>query len=134
MKLISEFLSGIDYLIKRSEELEIREKLVIIVQSEMGRTPHYNKGDGKDHWSIGSIMFMGRGVKGNRVIGATDEKQFLKPINPITLAIDEKSGIRTRPEHIHQALRELAGIEEHPFSKKYPLKITNTEKLQNFFG
>ena len=38
MKLIPEFLSGIDYLIKRSEELGIREKLVIIVQSEMGRT------------------------------------------------------------------------------------------------
>ena len=134
MKLIPEFLSGIDYMIKRSEELGIREKLVIIVQSEMGRTPHYNKGDGKDHWSIGSIMFMGRGIKGNRVIGATDEKQFLKPINPKSLAIDEKSGIRTRPEHIHQALRELAGIEDHPFSKKYPLKITNTEKLHNFFG
>ena len=120
-------------MIKRSEELGIREKLVIIVQSEMGRTPHYNKGDGKDHWSIGSIMFMGRGIKGNRVIGATDEKQFLKPINPKSIAIDEKSGIRPRPEHIHQALRELAGIEDHQFSKKYPLKITNTEKLHNFF-
>ena len=30
MKLIPEFLSGIDYMIKRSEELGIREKLVII--------------------------------------------------------------------------------------------------------
>ena len=134
MKLIPEFLSGIDFLIKRSEELGIREKLVIIVQSEMGRTPHYNKGDGKDHWSIGSIMFMGQGITGNRVIGATDEKQFLKPINPKSLAIDEKSGIRTRPEHIHQALRELADIETHPFSQKFPLKLTDEEKLEALFG
>jgi len=134
MNLIPEFLAGIDYLVKRSEELGIREKLVIIVQSEMGRTPHYNKGDGKDHWSIGSIMFMGQGISGNRVIGATDEKQFLTPINPKSLTIDEKNGIRTRPEHIHQALRELAGIETHPFSKKYPLKLTEEEKLRALFG
>ena len=93
MNLIPEFLAGIDYLVKRSEELGIREKLVIIVQSEMGRTPHYNKGDGKDHWSIGSIMFMGQGISGNRVIGATDENQFLTPINPKSLTIDEKNGI-----------------------------------------
>jgi len=134
MKLIPEFLSGIDYLIKRSEELGIRENLVIVVQSEMGRTPHYNKGDGKDHWSIGSIMFMGKGIKGNRVVGATNEKQFLTPINPKSLAIDEKNGIRTRPEHIHQALRELAGIENHPFSKRFPLKTTGGEGLRGLFG
>lgn len=134
MNLIPEFLAGIDYLVKRSDELKIRDKLVIVIQSEMGRTPHYNKGDGKDHWSIGSIMFMGQGISGNRVIGATDEKQFLTPINPKSLAIDRKNGIRTRPEHIHQALRELAGIETHPFSKKYPLKLTDGEKLQALFG
>ncbi len=134
MKLIPEFLAGIDYLIKRSEELKIRDKLVIVIQSEMGRTPHYNKGNGKDHWSIGSIMFMGNGIRGNRVIGATDEKQFLVPINNKTLAIDEEKGIRTRPEHIHRSLRELAGIEDHPFSKKFPLKIPEEERLQGLFA
>jgi len=134
MNLIPEFLAGIDYLVKRSEELKIRDKLVIVIQSEMGRTPHYNKGDGKDHWSIGSIMFMGKGIKGNRVVGATNEKQFLTPINPKSLAIDEKNGIRTRPEHIHQALRELAGIENHPFSKRFPLKTTGGEGLRGLFG
>ena len=134
MRLIPEFLSGIDYLIKRAEELKIRDKLIIIIQSEMGRTPNYNKGNGKDHWSIGSIMFMGKGIKGNRVVGATNEKQFLTPINPKSLAIDEKNGIRTRPEHIHQALRELAGIETHPFSKKFPLKLKDEEKIRGLFG
>ena len=28
---------------------------------------------------------------------------------------------RIRPEHIHEAVREYAGIAEHPFSKKFPL-------------
>ena len=134
MKLIPEFLTGIDYLMKLAEELKIREKLVVVIQSEMGRTPHYNKGDGKDHWSIGSIMFMGQGIRGNRVIGATDEKQFLTPINARNLALDKENGIRVRPEHIHQSLRKLAGIENHPFSKKFPLKIKSGEKLQGLFG
>src|SRR5205807_3107073 len=56
MKLIPEFLAGIDCLLRRAEELQIREKLVVVVQSEMGRTPNYNNGNGKDHWSIGSMM------------------------------------------------------------------------------
>ena len=80
MKLIPEFLAGIAYLIRRAEDLKIREKLVVVVQSEMGRTPTYNNGNGKDHWSIGSIMFLGPGIRGNRVIGATDEKQFAVPL------------------------------------------------------
>ena len=134
MRLIPEFLAGIDYLMKRAEELKIRDKLVVVIQSEMGRTPHYNKGRGKDHWSIGSIMFMGEGIRGNRVIGATDERQFLLPINNKTLTIDEEEGIRTRPEHIHRALRELAGIEDHPLSRKFPLKIPEGERLLGLFA
>ena len=134
MKLLPEFLSGIDYTMKRAEELSLRDKLVVVIQSEMGRKPYYNKGDGKDHWSIGSIMFMGHGIKGNRTIGATDEKQFLIPINHQTLAIDEKQGIRVRPEHIHQALRQHAGIDGHAFSERFPLKVAPEEQLMNWWG
>ena len=97
MKLIPEFLGGIDYLMKLAEELKIRDKLVVVIQSEMGRTPHYNKGDGKDHWSIGSIMFMGQGIQGNRVIGATDEKQFLSPINAGNLALTKRTASAYAP-------------------------------------
>jgi len=67
MKLIPELLEGIAHVLHRAEELQIRDKLVVVAQSEMGRTPNYNKGDGKDHWSIGSIMFLGPGIRGNRV-------------------------------------------------------------------
>ena len=74
MKLIPEFLEGIAYALHRAEDLQIRDKLVVIAQSEMGRTPDYNKGNGKNHWSIGSIMFLGPGIEGNRVVGKTNEK------------------------------------------------------------
>ena len=134
MKLIPEFLAGIAYVIRRAEELKIRDQLVIVIQSEMGRTPTYNAGNGKDHWSIGSIMFLGRGIKGNRVIGATDEKQYAVPLDPKTLATDADKGLRIRPEHVHESLRELAGIADHPFSKKFPLGLKDDEKLESLFG
>jgi len=133
MKLIPELLAGIDDLMRKAEQLQIRDKLVVIIQSEMGRTPNYNSGNGKDHWSIGSIMFIGPGISGNRVIGATDEKQQLVPINAATLAIDNVSGVRVRPEHIHLALREFAGIQDHTLSKRFPLEVSADEKLKNFW-
>ena len=134
MKLLPEFLAGIAYILRRAGELKIREKLVVVVQSEMGRTPDYNKGNGKDHWSIGSIMFIGQGIKGNRVLGATDEKQFAVPMNPKTLTLDKEKGSRVRPEHIHEALRQFAGIANHPHAKKFPLGLTEKEQLQGLWG
>ena len=134
MKLIPEFLAGIDDLLCKAEALEIRDKLVVIIQSEMGRTPNYNNGNGKDHWSISSIMFLGPGIVGNRLIGATDEKQQLVPIDPQTLKIDPVGGIRVRPEHIHQSLREFASIENHPLSQRFPLQVPEKEKLCRLIG
>ncbi len=134
MKLIPEFLAGIAYVIRRAEALKIRDKLVIVIQSEMGRTPTYNKGNGKDYWSIGSVMFLAPGIKGNRVIGATDEKQFGVNLNPATLALDKKKGLKIRPEHIHEALREFAGIATHAHAKKFPLGLTEKEKLRGLWG
>jgi hypothetical protein len=133
MSLIPEFLAGIAYFLHRAEELKIREKLVIVVQSEMARTPNYNNGNGKDHWSIGSAMFMGQGIRGNRVIGATDEKQFAVPILPDSLACDKEKGLRVRPEHIHEALRSLAGIGDHAMSKRFPLGVAEKERLKTLW-
>lgn len=134
MRLLPELLAGVAYLVRRAGELKIREQLVVVIQSEMGRTPTYNAGNGKDHWSIGSIMFMGRGITGNRVVGATDEKQFALPVNPKTLTLDKATGVRVRPEHVHEALREFAGVADHPLSKKFPLGVAESERLRGLWG
>lgn len=134
MRLIPEFLEGIAHVLRRAEELQIRDKLVVIAQSEMGRTPTYNSGNGKDHWSIGSILFLGPGIRGNRVVGATDDKQFALPLDPRTLAAGAEQGIRVRPEHLHEALRRFAGIAEHPYSRKFPLGVNEAEQLHGLWG
>lgn len=130
MKLIPELLEGVAYILHRAETLQIRERLVLVVQSEMGRTPNYNNGNGKDHWSIGSIMFLGPGIRGDRVIGGTDEGQFAVRVNPQTLELQTDGGLLLRPEHLHEALRRYAGIDGHPASQKFPLGIPVEQQLQ----
>jgi uncharacterized protein (DUF1501 family) len=103
---------------------------VLVVQSEMGRTPNYNNGNGKDHWSIGSIMFLGPGIRGDRVIGGTDEGQFAVRVNPQTLELQPDGGLLLRPEHLHDALRRYAGIDGHPASQQFPLGIPVEQQLQ----
>jgi hypothetical protein len=68
------------------------------------------------------------------VIGATDEKQFLVPLDPKTLQTEKEKGVRVRPEHLHLALRELAGIEGHAFNKQFPLGVAEGERLQGLWG
>lgn len=134
MKLIPELLEGLAYILHRAEELQIRERLVVIAQSEMGRTPNYNNGNGKDHWSVGSIMFLGTQIQGDRVIGATDDGQFAVRLNPQTLALQPSDGLQLRPEHIHQALRQFAGIDQHPFSLRFPLGVAPEQQLQQLWS
>jgi hypothetical protein len=56
------------------------------------------------------------------------------PFDPQSLKLDKDKGVRVRPEHIHEALREYAGIAEHPASKKFPLSVDGKEKLEGFWG
>ena len=56
------------------------------------------------------------------------------PLNPQTLATDKEKGIRVRPEHIHTALRQYAGIADHAHSKKFPLGVADKEILQGLWG
>jgi uncharacterized protein (DUF1501 family) len=49
------------------------DETVVVVVSEMSRTPKLNALGGKDHWTSTSAIVLGAGVRGGRVIGATDD-------------------------------------------------------------
>jgi hypothetical protein len=51
----------------------LSEDTVVVVMSEMGRTPKYNASNGRDHWPFTSMLIVGAGVSGNRVIGGYDD-------------------------------------------------------------
>jgi len=49
------------------------DETLVIVTGEFGRTPKINKDAGRDHWGpVMSLLIAGGGVKGGRVIGASD--------------------------------------------------------------
>lgn len=106
---LTELLEGLDHLWNQIELNNLQDRVTVIVGSDFGRTPFYNDNNGKDHWNVTSIMAMGAGVRGNRVIGATDDHVEALRINPQSLQLDP-NGIILTPEHIHLALRRMAGV------------------------
>lgn len=49
------------------------DETLVLVCTEMGRSPLMNAEGGKDHWPWASAMLFGGGVEGGRVYGATDD-------------------------------------------------------------
>ncbi len=52
--------------------LPLSEDTLVLVLSEMGRTPALNGVLGKDHWPYTSAMLVGKGITGDRMIGGFD--------------------------------------------------------------
>ncbi len=128
-QVLSVLSNGVTYLWDKAAELGIADKLVVLVSSDFGRTPWYNDGNGKDHWPIGSAIFMQQGAPwGNRVVGVTDGGHNALPINPLTLAVDtSSSGVVIQPKHIHQGMRQLAGIDTSDVAERFDLDAETLE-------
>lgn len=111
---------GVDFLMEEAERQGVADRVVVVVGSDFGRTPGYNSDNGKDHWSITSMMLMGPGIAGNRVIGSTDERHRPHTVNAESLERDD-AGIRLKPGHVHRALRKLAGLDGSTTDRNFPL-------------
>lgn len=118
---LSRLLQGVDQLMDRVEMLGLSDRVTVVVGSDFGRTPTYNAQMGKDHWSVSSMLLMGAGVRGNRVIGATNEAQRARGLDFATLAVSDASTRRLNPKSIHTSLRRLAGVETSDVARQFPI-------------
>ncbi len=84
------------------------DETLVVVMSEMGRTPQVNANGGRDHWTYCySVLLAGAGVRGGAVYGASDaQAAFVKdlPVSPadVCATIYQCLGIdpdRTIPDH-----------------------------------
>lgn len=116
-------LEGVDFLWDEAERQGIADKLTVMVGSDFGRTPGYNGGNGKDHWAITSVLLMGRGVTGNRVLGETTDRHVPIPLDAQTGRPASGAGMRIQPGHIHRALRRLAGLPED-IDRLFPIEAS----------
>ena len=130
--LLGNLTDSVDYLWDYAEELELADRLVVVMTSDFGRTPFYNADAGKDHWPIGSVVVMEKNQPWtNRVIGETDEGHNAYNIDPATLTRDDVNGTHIYPKHVHKALRDHVGLAASPIAARFP--FNNTEDFA-FFG
>ncbi len=96
------------------------DEVVIVAQSDFGRTPRLNGGGGKDHWPYGSALVAGAGVQGNRVFGKTDES--LIAVDSINLAtgLEQVGHDQLGSEHLGTAFLKLAGLDPENFLPGVP--------------
>lgn len=115
-------LEGIDVLWSEAEMHGVADRVFVAVGSDFGRTPGYNDGNGKDHWPVSSMMFMGKGVTGNRVVGSTTYRHEIVGVNLETLQADDSPTAKhIEPGHICQAIRRLAGVQGSELSAAFPI-------------
>lgn len=130
--LVTNTNDAINYFWTYAEELGLADRIVLVIGSDFGRTPHYNSGAGKDHWPIGSYIVMERNVGyTNRVFGETDEGHNSNLVNLQSGRADTVNGAAIYPKHVHLALRKYLGIHKNQFTSEFP--FSNTEDFQ-FFG
>jgi Protein of unknown function (DUF1501) len=117
---LANILDGVDFLMQLAVDKGIADKIIISVGSDFGRTPQYNDQQGKDHWSITSMMFLGQAITRKGVIGGTDEGHNPLEVDPASLQVG--SGVRIAPGHIQKALRKLAQIDTNPVVQGFGVK------------
>lgn len=121
-KAMVRLLDGVTFLMDEAERHGLADRLVVLIGSDFGRTPWYNSFGGKDHWSVTSMMAMGPGIPGNRVIGGTDDYLAPWPLDPSSLLpTGAANGIRITPGNIHASLRRQAGCADHAHAEQFPV-------------
>lgn len=86
------------------------EETVVVVMSEMGRTPQENSAKGKDHWAHTSAMLLGPGITTDRVVGDYDDLFYGYKLDLASGEIDT-NGTELSPNVWGATLLELADID-----------------------
>ena len=107
------------------QDRSLLENTLVVIMSEMGRTPRLNAQGGRDHWTYCySVMLAGAGIRGGMIYGASDSHAAYVKDNPVSTAdicctiydclgidpdlmLPDRSG---RPISLHQGGRKLTEI------------------------
>jgi uncharacterized protein (DUF1501 family) len=90
----------------------LADETTVVVLSEMGRTPRLNGFLGKDHWPYTSVMVVGSGLQGGRVIGGHDALFYGEPVDPASGEVGGEQLLSI--EAVGATLLALADIDPGP--------------------
>ena len=98
----------------------LSEETVVVVCSEMGRGPLLNPWGGKDHFTYTSLMLVGGGLAGDRVVGGFDDAGEGLPLDLAT-AEPSDSGTALTSAHIGATLLALGDVDPAEYLSEEPI-------------
>jgi hypothetical protein len=117
-KKLPQFDQGFSALIDDMTERGLLKDTLVVCMGEFGRTPKINKDAGRDHWGhAGVMMFAGAGVRGGKIIGATDKTGSQvtdRPVSPadVCWTVYEALGIEPNRELLTPEGRPVAILDQ----------------------
>lgn len=87
---------------------------IVLVVSEMGRTPKLNATGGKDHWPVTSAMIIGGGLPGGRVLGGTDDALYGRRVSLETGAPDDE-GVQIQYGNFAAGVLAAVGVDTEAY-------------------
>jgi hypothetical protein len=88
----------------------LADQTVVVVLSEMGRTPMLNSFNGKDHWPYTSALVLGPGLTGDRTVGDLDSDYYGKNVDPGSGEVSEQGQVLSA-EALGATLLQMADID-----------------------
>lgn len=112
--LQQDLFAGILALAAGLDEAGLLDDTLVVVASEMTRTPVLNSMRGKDHWPYLSLLFLGGGAPAGRLLGGTDDRMEGLPVD---LATGERwdRGVVPRYDQILAGVLRHLGVDPQPW-------------------
>jgi uncharacterized protein (DUF1501 family) len=92
----------------------LADETIVVVLSEMGRTPQLNAGQGKDHWPYTSMLMTGPLITGGRVVGGYDELFYGENVDPTTGEVRE-DGAQLSTAAVGATLLQMCDVDPAEF-------------------
>ena len=92
----------------------LADETLLVVLSEMARTPQLNGLNGKDHWPYTSALLVGPGITGDRIVGGFDDVFYGRPIDPASGEVDDAAQTFSA-EALGATLLAWADVDPGPF-------------------
>ena len=105
------FFTAAFRLMQRLEEEALLQDTLVVLMSEMTRTPRRNFKTGKDHWSHTSMVLLGAGVRADRrVVGASNAQVESQPVDLAT-GDPSPNGVLNKYDNVAAGLLAHMGVE-----------------------
>ena len=93
---------------------------MVVVYSEMNRTPNLNADLGKDHWPVTSALLVGPGIAGGRTIGGMNALYYGEKLDYASGDVATKGGTEINAGNFGATLLALADIDPGDWLPGYP--------------